>query len=103
MSNTPEINENFNQIGTWDTPNNVVIDDEIEYKPLFSVGGIQWHFNNLLGNVLTTIDASITDPIQRKAVKDIMKRHVWAMMTEVREEAYNPRCGSAGSVVKNKK
>jgi hypothetical protein len=47
MSNTPEINENFNQIGTWDIPNNVVRDDEIEYKALFSVSGIQWRLNNL--------------------------------------------------------
>lgn len=94
---TPEINDNFNQIGTWDTPNN----NEIEYKPLFSVGGIQWRLNSLLGNVLTTIDASITDPIQRKAVKDIMKRHVWSTITEVRGEAYGQPQLAQSSEVKN--
>lgn len=97
-----ETNENFEQLDKWDTPTGYVR-DETEYKPLFSVGGIEWRLNNLLGNILTTVDAAITDPVQRKAIKDIMKRHTYAVMTEVRNEAYNPASGGvvAASEVKN--
>lgn len=92
-----ETNDNFEQLDKWGTPTSVMRDDT-EYKPLFSVGGIEWRLNNLLGNILTTVDAAITDPVQRKAMKDIMKRHAYALMTEVRSEAYNPSssCSSAG-------
>jgi len=86
-----ETNENFEQLDKWGTPTNAMRDDT-EYKPLFSVAGIEWRLSNLLGNILTTVDASITDPVQRKAIKDIMKRHTYAVMTEVRNEAYSPSC-----------
>lgn len=98
---TIETNENFEQLNKWGTPTNVFRDDT-EYKPMFSVQGIEWRLNNLLGNVLTTVDAAITDPVQRKAMKDIMKHHAYAVMTEVRNEAYNPSkvCASAVNTVK---
>jgi hypothetical protein len=86
-----ETNENFEQLDKWGTPTGSER-DETEFKPLFSVKGIEWRLNNLLGNILTTVDAAITDPVQRKAMKDIMKRHTYELMTEVRNEAYNPSC-----------
>lgn len=33
--------------------------------------------NDLLGNLLTIVDASFGDPVQRKAVKDLVSQKVW--------------------------
>lgn len=42
-------------------------------KPLFSLDEVKNQANFLAGKVLTLVDAAITDPIQRKAIKDRMK------------------------------
>lgn len=39
----------------------------------FSGGTIAHYLNILLGELLTLIDASFTDPVQRKAYKDILR------------------------------
>lgn len=43
-------------------------------KPLFSLSSIQSNLNHLAGKVLTLIDAAITEPTQRKALKDRIKQ-----------------------------
>ena len=87
--------ENFNQLGSLGVP--TVSMESVEYKPFFSVKGIEWRMNNLLGHILTTIDASIVDPTQRKAVKDIIKNQTYRLMEQLRTEAYNPTDGCVGS------
>jgi hypothetical protein len=47
-------------------------------KPLFSLDRVKNQSNFLAGKVLTLIDAAITDPIQRKAIKDRMKQDFYA-------------------------
>jgi hypothetical protein len=42
-------------------------------KLSFHGGTIAHHANYLLGRILTITDASITDPVQRKAIKDMVK------------------------------
>lgn len=42
---------------------------------LATYGFIQAELSKMLGKVLTTIDATFSDPTQRKAVKDIIKGH----------------------------
>jgi hypothetical protein len=42
-------------------------------KYLADYGYIQNEFSNMLGKVLTIIDASIVDKVQNKAVKDIIR------------------------------
>lgn len=36
-----------------------------------------YSIGNLEGNILTFIDASIQDPIQRKALKDLLRPMIW--------------------------
>lgn len=39
--------------------------------------------NNLIGKMLTVVDASISDSEQRKALKDIVKQNVWSWADKV--------------------
>lgn len=39
--------------------------------------------NNLVGRMLTVVDASISDQEQRKALKDIVKQNVWSWSEQV--------------------
>lgn len=41
---------------------------------------INQEISGLLGKVLTVIDASIADPVQNKAVKDIVREHFFNLM-----------------------
>lgn len=43
--------------------------------------------NDLLGRLLTYIDATYSDPEQRKAHKDIVKKIVWDRVAEISERA----------------
>lgn len=47
-------------------------------KPLFSLERVKNQANFLAGKVLTLVDAAVTDPIQRKAIKDRMKADFYA-------------------------
>lgn len=47
--------------------------NEPEHAYAFTFYDIKHSLNRLLGQVLTQIDSSITDPIQRKAMKDRIK------------------------------
>lgn len=39
--------------------------------------GVNWtEFDNLVGRLLTLCDATFTDPVQRKAFKDMVRQHV---------------------------
>lgn len=57
----------------------------------FSFEAVTAQMNFLQGNVLTIVDAAFTDPIQRKAVKDLVKAQFirqinWiAEMTDLKE------------------
>lgn len=41
-----------------------------------------WAIQQLEGQILTVIDASIADPVQRKAVKDILRPMIWKWAIE---------------------
>lgn len=44
--------------------------------------GLNWtEFDNLVGRLLTLCDATFTDPIQRKAFKDMVRQHVKEWVT----------------------
>ena len=40
-------------------------------------------FGRLIGKVLTQIDASIVDPVQRKALKDVLRQLLQAALEEI--------------------
>jgi len=45
--------------------------------------GLNWsEFDNLVGRLLTLADATFTDPIQRKAFKDLLRQHVKEWVTD---------------------
>ena len=43
-----------------------------------TINQIQELKNYLLGKVLTIVDASIADPEQRKALKDVVREAIWS-------------------------
>lgn len=47
---------------------------------------VQIHLDFLLGKVLTAIDASITEPEQRKAVKDIVKGYTYLQFEKLERD-----------------
>ncbi len=73
MSIQPVVDENYEQMreGFLSSPN------EKEFEPFFSVSAVKSQLNFLLGDVLTIIDATNSDPVQRKALKDIVKQKFW--------------------------
>ena len=50
---------------------------------------IEWELGNLVGRVLTIIDSSITDSIQRKAMKDLVKSAFGDTFFEFQKQAEN--------------
>lgn len=44
-------------------------------------------FSSILGKLLTYVDATYTDPEQRKAHKDLIKQTLWGWEHELRERA----------------
>ena len=44
--------------------------------------------SDLEGRVLTFIDASITDPVQRKALKDLLRPMIWQWAIDNNVESY---------------
>ena len=44
-------------------------------------------FQNLMGKLLTYVDATFSDPEQRKAHKDIVKNTLWSIEREMRDRA----------------
>lgn len=65
-----------------------MIDNE---KPsaLFTVEFIRHQFTSIVGKTLTIIDASIQDPVQRKAVKDLIKHQIYSQLQWVVEYSLN--------------
>lgn len=53
---------------------------ESPFDRSLSVEGISVHLKSLLGDVLTIVDASMADPVQRKATKDIVKKAFYGKM-----------------------
>jgi hypothetical protein len=47
-----------------------------------------WAVSNLEGNILTFIDASIQDQVQRKALKDLLRPMIWNWAIENNREQY---------------
>lgn len=46
-----------------------------EFK--FNKDGLHAQFNFMLGRLKTIVDASIADPVQNKALKDLVAKEVW--------------------------
>lgn len=49
-----------------------------EEERTLSLHGIKEQLNHLMGETLTIIDAALTDHVQRKAVKDLVKQRFYA-------------------------
>lgn len=72
-------NENYNLFYEGDLPLPLgATSDEPMYQKLFTLSDFKGNLNHLLGQVLTQIDSSVTDPIQRKAMKDRIKSDFFA-------------------------
>jgi hypothetical protein len=87
MSEVPSQDENYSQI-----PSGSIVQpppfDSSEYKPYFSLLGVESQLNMLLGDILTIMDALHADTIQRKALKDIVKQKFWDRMNFLRDIFY---------------
>lgn len=55
-----------------------------------SVVDTEYGMNYLLGNVLTIVDASIIDPVQRKAVKDLIKNKFHLALDNFKAQVKSP-------------
>lgn len=72
-------NENYNLFYEGELPMTVgATSDEPMYQKLFTLSDFKASLNYLLGQVLTQVDSSVTDPIQRKAMKDRIKGDFFA-------------------------
>ncbi len=47
-----------------------------------------WAIGNLEGQILTFIDASFTDPVQRKAIKDLISPAIWRWASDSDMSSY---------------
>lgn len=47
-----------------------------------------WSIGNLEGQILTFIDASIADSVQRKAIKDLISPMIWRWASESDMSSY---------------
>ena len=83
-----ECSENFDQLCMPPAGSQEGLDKEI--VSFFSLSGVTWRLNNLLGSVLTVVDASVVDPVQRKAVKDLMRTHFWKTLDNMRYDLWHP-------------
>lgn len=87
-SNKVMSEENYEQITGVCNPPDAKEDDQV-----FSLSVMIAQLNFLLGDTLTVIDASIADPIQRKAMKDIVKQKFWDKCNHLADIVYqNGRC-----------
>lgn len=46
-------------------------------------------FNQMVGQMLTIIEASISDPLQRTALKSVVKDKLWSNYEEIQNWMYN--------------
>ena len=58
-------------------------DQQFSEKPHFSLDWFVGQVNYALGEILTIVDASYGDPVQRKAVKDLVKKSFWGWCAQV--------------------
>ena len=58
---------------------------EANPQTLFSVEFVKGQLTGLLGPILTIIDAAVVDPVQRKAVKDLVKQKIFDQLQWVVE------------------
>ena len=68
--------------GGSDFPPTVI---ELEKRPVLSVMHLSIFTSMLIGKFLTVLDASVTDPKQNKAAKDLIKTLVWSTFEELRK------------------
>jgi hypothetical protein len=54
---------------------------------VFSFHAVEQRVPKLLGETLTVLDASLHDPIARKAAKDLVKKSFYGWVTSLNEEA----------------
>lgn len=72
---TIEVDENYSQLG--DNLSYPPGKEHPELQPFFSLNGIRSQLNFLLGDVLTIMDATVSNVVQNKALKDIIKQKFW--------------------------
>ena len=71
------------------------------YQPYLSLAGTQAQLSFLLGEVLTIIDASISDHTQRKALKDVLKSRFHDRSNYLQRLRYG-ECAVSGNVSASK-
>ena len=54
-------------------------------KPMVSSNNLSFFVSHLQGEILTVIDAVISEPKQNKAVKDILRNKIWESYQQVHE------------------
>jgi hypothetical protein len=67
-----------------------------EYSFSLSCFAVVTDLSHLLGKVLTLIDASVTDPRQNKALKDLIKTEFSTKATHFRAKAMPEGMGESG-------
>jgi len=94
-----EVNENYES--TMPSVLSPVSDNKERYEPFISIEGVKGQLNFLLGDVLTIVDAAISDVTQRKAIKDLVKQKFWDRCDHLESMLYNTSNGTASSVKKS--
>lgn len=51
--------------------------------------GLDFECRNLIGKILTVADATFSDPIQRKAFKDVVEEKLYDHMARLRQFSFN--------------
>lgn len=59
---------------------------EVPFNPMYVFDS--YCISHLEGQVLTFIDASIQDSVQRKALKDLMSPMIWRWAVDANQEKY---------------
>lgn len=70
-------------------------EDGLYREQKFTVYGLRYDLSHLMGEVLTVIDASITNQVQQKAVKDIVKSRFRSTIENLKAQAKDINFGLA--------
>lgn len=71
------------------------------YSELIHYQQIEWEVCNLVGRVLTIVDSSIQDTIQRKAMKDLVRSAFRETFDRFQSEASNGKAGHSVNALIN--
>lgn len=61
----------------------------------FSYYYVEAQIKNLTGKILTVVEASISDPEQRKALKDVMRNYLNSAIEEAYNDATVDKCSQS--------